>query len=248
LHKFAAYAAKKQKEAEAQALLDSIDDYILGELGIELPEKQENSLQNRIFMRQLSEVSGNRFDPFFHTLNKQDKTGKYDFITLQALATVNKGNALTSNDLIEGDIPVVAGGQTSPYSHAVANYLGDVITVSASGAYSGYVWYHEHAIFASDCSVIMSKDTSVVSNKFLFEYLKAEQQYIYNLQQGSGQPHVYPSDLKKIKVSLPPLEKQNEIVTHINTIRQQAKQLKQAAKEGLEQAKQEVEAMILGTR
>jgi len=57
---------------------------------------------------------------------------------------------------------------------------------------------------------------------------------------------VYPRDLKKIKVPLPPLEKQNKIVAHINTIRQEAKQLKYEAKEGLEQAKQEVEAIILG--
>ncbi len=61
-----AYAAKKHKEAEARRLLDSIDDYLLGELGIELPAQQENALQNRIFTRQLSEVSGGRFDPKFY--------------------------------------------------------------------------------------------------------------------------------------------------------------------------------------
>ena len=59
----AAYAAKKQKEAEAQRLLDSIDEYLLGELGIELPEQEENTLQSRMFTRRLSEVSGGRFDP-----------------------------------------------------------------------------------------------------------------------------------------------------------------------------------------
>ncbi len=59
-----AYAAKKQKELEAQQLLDSIDDYLLGELGIELPEPEENTIKNRIFIRNLSEVSGDRFDPY----------------------------------------------------------------------------------------------------------------------------------------------------------------------------------------
>ena len=53
---------KQQKEARAAVLLAGIDDYLLGELGITLP-KQDNSLQNRIFTTQFSEVVGGRLDP-----------------------------------------------------------------------------------------------------------------------------------------------------------------------------------------
>lgn len=59
-----AYNTKKQKEAEAQRLLDSIDDYLLGELGIELPQPEENTVNNRIFYRQVKRYSGGRFDAF----------------------------------------------------------------------------------------------------------------------------------------------------------------------------------------
>jgi len=241
-----AYSEKKQKEAEAQKLLNSIDDYLLSKLGIELPDKAENTIQSRIFTRRLSEVSGDRFDPFFQSLNRQDKIGKYNFYKLQKLAFVRKGNSITSNDICDGEIPVIAGGQSSPYSHNVSNSNGDVITVSASGAYSGYVWYHSTPIFASDCTIISSSNIDLLDNKYLFEYLNLEQQNIYNLQQGSGQPHVYPSDLEKIKIPVPPIEKQSEIVSYITQIRKQAKQLQQQAKAELEQAKKEVEAMILG--
>ena len=58
-----AYAQKKQKEQEADVLLDSIDDYVLKELGIEIPQQKENSIGNRIFTAMFSEVSGRRFDP-----------------------------------------------------------------------------------------------------------------------------------------------------------------------------------------
>lgn len=242
----AAFTTKKQKETEAQRLLDSIDNYLFGELGIELPEQEEKTIQSRIFTRQLSEVSGGRFDPFFSSLNKQDKSGKYEFCKLKELAFIRKGDSITSNDVIDGNVPVIAGGQTSPYSHNISNCDGDVITVSASGAYSGFIWYHETPIFASDCSVIFSKNTDQLGNSFLFEYLKSEQQDIYNLQQGAGQPHVYPSDLEKIKIPVPPIEKQGEVVTYITSIRNQAKQLQQQAREELEQAKKETEAMIMG--
>ena len=65
-----AYSNKQKKEAEAQQLLDSIDQYLFGELGIDLPKKEENTLQSRIFTRQLSEVSGGRFDQILLEINK----------------------------------------------------------------------------------------------------------------------------------------------------------------------------------
>jgi restriction endonuclease S subunit len=54
---------KKQNEAETEKLLASIDDYLLGELGIKLPELPENNLENRMFTVSLKEISGGRFDP-----------------------------------------------------------------------------------------------------------------------------------------------------------------------------------------
>ena len=241
-----AYTAKKQKENEALVLLKRIDDYLLGELGIELPERKENTIHNRIFKRQFSNVSGGRFDAFFNLLTKQAKSGKYPFFKLKDLVHIRKGDSITGSNVCEGDIPVIAGGQTSPYKHNIANNNGDIITVSSSG-HAGYVWYHRDPVFASDCTMISSLDINRLNNVFLFEYLKAEQDNIYLLQQGSVQPHVYPSDLEKIKIPLPPIEKQLGIVEHITDIRRRAKQLQQQGKVELEQAKKEVEAMILGT-
>jgi hypothetical protein len=57
---------KQKNEAEAEQLLSSIDDYLLKELGIKLPEPPENTLKNRIYKTSINQVTGNRFDPFFH--------------------------------------------------------------------------------------------------------------------------------------------------------------------------------------
>ncbi|GAB4400336.1 MAG: hypothetical protein OHK0053_21750 [Microscillaceae bacterium] len=56
-------AQKQKNEAEADKLLSSIDEYLLKELGIKLPEPPENSLKNRMFMTSIKELSGSRFDP-----------------------------------------------------------------------------------------------------------------------------------------------------------------------------------------
>jgi type I restriction enzyme S subunit len=187
-----------------------------------------------------------RFDPNFHLIGTNDISEKYELYQLKLLVNIKKGNSITKENIVNGNIPVIAGGQTSPYNHNIANYQSDVITVSASGAYAGYVWYHDYPIFASDCTVISSQINTNISVKYIYEYLKLKQQYIYNLQQGAAQPHIYPSDLEKLNIPLPPLEKQNQIAKHISQIREQAKQLQLDARTELEQAKQEVEVMILG--
>lgn len=53
---------KLAKEVEAQQLLDSIDDYLLKELGITIPNV-DNGLNNRIFFSSFSKIEGNRIDP-----------------------------------------------------------------------------------------------------------------------------------------------------------------------------------------
>ena len=141
---------------------------------------------------------------------------KWPMVDLGDIADVLKGTAITKKDTINGSIPVIAGGQQPAYYHNKANRSGDVITVSASGAYAGFVNFFETPIFASDCSTIQTKDDSKVSTRYIFNILKAKQEDIYAFQQGGGQPHVYSKDLKKIKLPLPPIEVQRQIVKKIS--------------------------------
>lgn len=117
-------------------------------------------------MTKLSEVGNGRFDPV-NVLNigRKSRSTIYENMALKAIANIKKGQSLTSNKIIQGDYPVIAGGQSSPYSHNSYNNEANVITVSASGAYSGFVWYHDYPIFASDCSVIYSKDETKFSDR-----------------------------------------------------------------------------------
>lgn len=241
----AAYAQKQAKEAEAQQLLDSIDDYLLKELGITIPNV-DNKLNNRIFFSSFSKIEGNRLDPIYSLyLGKNASSTEYENTSLRSVAYIVKGNALSSSDIEAGDIPVIAGGQTSPYSHSQANYEGNVITISASGAYSGYVWYHDYPIYATDCCVVLSKDESRFMTRYLFEVLKLQQKGIYRLQTGAAQPHVYAADLQMLNIPVVSIEMQQEIVNYTADIRTRAKALQAEGKAILEEAKHKVEQMII---
>jgi len=53
---------KKEKENESQRLIDSIDDYLLNELGIIIPNV-DTTLENRIFHFSYKDITGKRIDP-----------------------------------------------------------------------------------------------------------------------------------------------------------------------------------------
>jgi restriction endonuclease S subunit len=128
------------------------------------------------------------------------------------IAEVVRGSTITRKEVTPGEIPVIAGGQTPSCYHNTSNREGTTITVSASGAYAGFVQYFEIPIFASDCSTIKVKDENEMSPRFLFYMLQASQRDIYSFQRGSGQPHVYPSQLVGLDIPVPSIEEQHKIV------------------------------------
>jgi len=137
---------------------------------------------------------------------------------LSEITTIQKGTSITKQKIKHGNIPVIAGGKTPAYFHNISNRDGNVITVSASGANSGFVNYFTTPIFASDCNTIVSKNEAIISTKLIYEFLKTKQEDIYQLQRGQAQPHVYAKDLAEIKIPLPPLEVQQTLMSKIEKL------------------------------
>lgn len=120
---------------------------------------------------------------------------------LGELVTPKKGKTITKATCVVGEVPVVAGGLKPAYFHNSANASQPVVTVSASGANAGYVHLYLKDIWASDCSYINSDLTEHVYFWYLF--LLRNQELIYGMQQGGAQPHIYPSDLMRLKLGFP---------------------------------------------
>ena len=148
----------------------------------------------------------------------------YDNLELLGdVSDIQKGTSITKGKAIDGDIPVIAGGKDVAYYHNTSNRDGNIITISASGAYAGYVNYFVTPIFASDCNTVKSKDESVISTKLIYVLLKKIQPLIYELQKGQAQPHVYGSDIANIKIPVPPIDVQKQIVEEIAKVDENVK-------------------------
>jgi type I restriction enzyme M protein len=142
---------------------------------------------------------------------------KWPLIELWEKTEIKKGSPITKASTVEGNIPVIAGGQEAAYFHNEANRNGKTITVSSSGAYAGFINYFKQPIFASDCTTIQTVSDEELDSDFLYRLLKSKQNNFYAFQQGMGQPHVYAKDFQYFKIPLPPLEVQREIVAEIES-------------------------------
>ena len=288
-----AYTEKQQKEAEAQKLLDSIDDYLLGELGITLPKEEEYLPQNtdkntsynldndnplvkkgRLFLANLSEVTGKRIDPDYYSIYYKKiiakiEKGKYSMDTISNnCINVFSGKTPSSSEYSKDNTiyPIIKVSSYTDYKIDIEkvafatnkqpfNILkGDIFILSAAhqAEYVGkHIKYLEETpkyptSFVGELLCIRVNEEKLSSN-YLFSLLNTKYYKILINREKTGQTsHIYPKDIENIKIPLPPLEKQNEIATHISQIRNKANILKQEGKEFLEQAKQEVERMILG--
>lgn len=262
---------KKDKEFKAKSLLDSIDDYLLKELDITLPEK-DNSLEARMFTTNFSEVVNDRFDPDYYKieytrLNHSILNSRYSTSKLRDICQVFSGKTPASSEYSEEqtEFPIVKVGSylndnielnKVAYSVKIQPHSiikGDIFILSAAHQ-SEYVGRHIKLLEESP-DVVTSFVGELIcircnniytNNQYLFSLLNTDiYKTLINREKRGQTSHIYSKDLQYIQIPLPPLEKQNEIAEHIQNIRSKARNLQIEANEELEKAKQQIENIIL---
>ena len=259
---------KKQNDAAAEKLLASIDDYLLKELGITMPALPENILKNRIYKTSIKEISGGRFDPFYHQKKFSDNIqaiikGKYPAKPLREIVSGNpvKGS-LPKQEEKDGENYVVqinsinADGTISfddllraknIFSKGQKLKQGDVLIV-ITGATIGKIsfWNYEGDYYLGG-DIVKFQTNSFADNSFVFHFLRSTlcQIEIKRNITGATNGHLAPEDVKHMLIPVPPIDKQNEIAEHITVIRKQAQTLKDRTKEALKKASEEIEEILL---
>ena len=271
---FNIYNEKKLNNLEkSKNLLNSIDTYLLKELGITLPEKEENTLKSRMFTASISELSGTRFDPFynqsyFNTIFKSIENSKYRCIKLkEAISSLRKGTEVGSNEYLENGISFVRVADINNFEINVKtankkisldlfeelkeNFkpkIGEILfSKDGTIGFSKVVEKDENYIISS--GILRIKTNDFINNYFL-NYListKLYNQLSERVSIGTVIKHLTIEDWLKLSIPIPPLEKQLEIAEHISTIRKQAQDLKDQTKLLLEKANKEIEDILLNT-
>ena len=134
-----------------------------------------------------------------------------EYRALGDVAELKRGQAVTRKEIVEGQVPVIAGGREPAYYIDRPNRQGETIVIAGSGAYAGFVSFWNEPIFVSDAfSIVVDRGT--LQPRFVYHWLRGRQETIHALKSGGGVSHVYPKDVAKLRCPIPPLEVQREIV------------------------------------
>jgi len=257
---------KIQKESEAQQLLDSIDAYLLDELGITLPDINTD-LANRMFIVQRSQLEG-RLDPTVYKNAEKLISSRYDNARLSSVACVNPSGSHKSISP-STSISFIPMEMIDEVYSEISSQCETTIEEA-----SGFTKFKEGDLLWAKITPCMQNGKSAIAKNLInglgcgsteffvlrpiderlsimylhvLLHLKCVRQTAMLYFGGSaGQQRVPVSFLDNMSIPLPPLSKQKEIADHIENLRQQAKTLQAEGKEILENAKKEVERMIIG--
>ena len=176
-------------------------------------------------------------------LNTQKMFGENVVKTLGEVCKFKNGKGIKKDTLVEGEYHVIGGGQKPMGFHNEYNADENTILCSSSGAYAGFISKYNKKVWASDCFSIIPKNNSI-NNTYLYYLLKSIQDKIFKSQSGAAQPHVYSKDLQNIKIPIPSLERQQEIVEYCEYNDTLIKQLEKEIENNKKQAEKCITSIV----
>lgn len=254
---------RKQKLAEADALLSSLDDYLLNTLGLKPPVKDER----KVFAIQTFSIS-ERFDPHFHTPNFKNIYRLLSKTTTKKLGEVVQFSKDSWNPKDEEKLTFryIEISNVKPQtgeaiwtetltkeapSRARMLVHGDDIIVSLTRPHHGSIAHLSEEFdgcIASTGFAVIRSVSKLVNRQYLWCILRSQISLQQMLQRSSGgnYPAITKTELENIIIPIPEISIQEKIVAEIQHRRSESQRLRSEAETGWQVAKQWFEDQLLG--
>jgi type I restriction-modification system DNA methylase subunit len=139
--------------------------------------------------------------------------------TLGEVCEVNQGNSLTKTEMIDGIYDVIGGGKIIG-KHNQKNRDGNDFTLTRVGDIN--INYIDKPYYLTDNGFSLKSKQEDIMTKYIYYLLSHNKDYLTNLYQGTAQKVISKTNLKSIKIPIPSLERQQEIVTYLDFIYERA--------------------------
>ena len=174
-------------------------------------------------------------------LNNQKIFGENIVKKLGEICNVNQGTYITKDMKIQGNYPVYGGGNISSYINQYNRE--DEIIVAKDGVSVDCVRYEKNKFFLNHHAwTIICKDE--VIKKFMFYYLQTIQLKLLSIAKGTAQLGINQENFYKLKIPIPSLERQQEIVEYCEYNDKLIKQLEKEIENNKNQAKLFINSIV----
>ena len=265
-----ACTAKKQKDQEADAILDSINDYILAELGIEMPAVEEK----KCFVVYANETTGKRIDSHYHqpyfkklygiinsysrVFSLRDLVNELDYGLMPTQDYADSGdtgipmirvtNLLSDGSIEMSDVKYIPFD--TPRLDLKRVKTNDVLMVqcgNTTGKIALVPKDFENHTFGSFMFVIRGR-SEIINQHYLFAILSTrliQEQIRHTWNVVTVRPNTSKPNVENLLIPVPSLEIQHRIAKETMNRRSEAAKLRQEADNIVEAAKKEVEQILL---
>jgi len=144
-------------------------------------------------------------------LNNQKIFGENVVKTLGEVCQIKCGNHSTKKcNFIEGEYLIIGGGKQPIGKHNEYNCDENTILCASHGT-AGYISMYPIKTFLTMAFAFI-ENKHLINKMYLYYYLKSIEEHLISLGKGTAQPCINKEKLKSIKIPIPSIERQMEIV------------------------------------
>jgi type I restriction enzyme S subunit len=138
--------------------------------------------------------------------------------TLGEVCSIDYGTRIVKGNNTEGEYPVYGSGRAM-FSTTTFNREGYNILIGRFALSLECVRFITDTIFLNDSGLsVKPKDTKILLHKYVGYYLYENQNIIYECARGTAQKNLDMDKFRAIKIPIPPLDRQQEIVKYLDFI------------------------------
>ena len=247
-----AQSESKSYTEQAETLKKEIDDYLMSDLGITVQKQEKSKVfttrykdlerwdlsSNNLIFNYSSKYSLISYGEIFTTLinGADERDYKDSGIEYIRVSNVKKGYIDLSEVKYISSLP----------TKGIIPKKGLLITRKGTVGHIAYIPNEINMIASSEVFIITFNHDIIVPEYLVEINISPVIQEVYKISaQGTIMPSLAQENLKNIKIPLPPLEKQQEIVEHITKIRTQISELQTKAQDTISSTRETIKNQII---
>ena len=176
-------------------------------------------------------------------LNNQKLFGENVVKELGEVCQIKSGNHSTKKcNFIEGEYLIIGGGKQPIGKHNEYNCDENTILCASHGT-AGYISMYPIKTFLTMAFAFI-ENKQLINKMYLYHYLKLIEEHLISLGKGTAQPCISMEKLKSLKIPIPSLEKQHEIVAYCDANNNLIKQLENEIEHNKNLAQQFIKGLV----